>query len=108
MEGVLKYELNSSAESDRLNDNLSEISWYMCDLLSLKLHIDNQDNKEKYFLKYKFVYDNIWRIFNHIYVIDFKGNVGFLPGHSVTTTGWIPKLPKFFHEINIYILKKKK
>ncbi len=33
---------------------------------------------------------------------------GFLPGHSVTTTGWIPKLPKFFHEINIYILKKRR
>ncbi len=47
------------------------------------------------------------KIFNNIYVIDFKGNVGFLLGHSVTMTGWIPKLPKFFHEINIYILKTK-
>ncbi len=33
----------------------------------------------------------------------FKGNVRFLPGHSVTTTCWIPKLlPKSFHEIYIY------
>ncbi len=42
----------------------------------------------------------------YIYVIEFKGNVGFLPHHSVTTTSWIPKLPKSFHEICICIYKK--
>ncbi len=55
--------------------------------LEIEYNICKSGNKEKYFLKYKFVYDNIQRIFNNIYVINFTGNVGFLPGHSVTMTG---------------------
>ncbi len=46
--------------------------------------------------------------FHNIYVIEFKGNVGFLPDHSVTTTDWISRLPKCIHEINKYICNKKK
>ncbi len=55
--------------------------------LEIDYNICKSANKEKYFLKYKFVYGNIQRIYNNKYVIDFKGNVGFLPGHYVTTTG---------------------
>ncbi len=55
--------------------------------LEIKYNICKSTNKEKYILKYKFVHDNIQRIFNNIYVIDFKDNVGFLHGHSVIMTG---------------------
>ncbi len=41
-------------------------------------------------------------IFLNIYVIDFKGNVGFLPDHSVTK--WID-YPNIYTYICIYYVK---